>query len=176
MKVFLLKKKKKKHAFSELPAKPRSFPSQSTVKERPFDVGCEKKFAQPWLHANGKCLSVVSLPHIGNCITLFTRQQPSTQKNELVRTEASVFEKTYKVLFPRNISRKHYYQYFELSSNLVASSNYILIGKKNNCPSLLLHFFTGSDMKRTALPWFFFFFLDNDKTHSFCNKSKCQQR
>lgn len=95
------------------------------------------------------------MPHIGNCITLFTRQQPSIQKNELVRTEASVFEKTYKVLFPRNISRKHYYQYFELSSNLVASSNYILIGKKNNCPSLLLHFFTGSDMKRTALPLFF---------------------
>lgn len=46
-------------------------------KQRPFDADYRKKFTWPRLHANVKCLSVVSLPHIGNCITLFLGQQPS---------------------------------------------------------------------------------------------------
>lgn len=163
------------HAFSELPANLRSFPSQSTIKERPFDADCEKKFTQPGLHANGNCLSVVNLPHIGNCITQFPGQHPSTQKNELVRKVKSVFKKTYKVLFPGNISKKCYYQYFEISNNLVASWNYIWIGKKY-LSIVASSFYYRVRHEKNCSSLIFSFFLANDKTHSFCNKSKCQQR
>lgn len=101
--VILLLLKKKKHFVPFLNFLLNSdlflFSPQSN-KERLFDTDCEKKFSQPGLHANGKCLSVVSLPHIGNCTTQFLGKQPSIQQNKLRRTQKNIFKKKYNALFP----------------------------------------------------------------------------